>query len=148
MKVGDLESTNALCDLGASVSLMPHSMAKRLSFGEISPTKMSIQLANRSVRVPLGVLKDIPIQVGKVLVPCNFVIMEMDEDSKIPLILSRPFLKTVGVNIDMKQGRLTLHVGDERISFSFPETLNDPMVKQVHRIDDLVNTLKEDIEES
>ncbi|XP_021743340.1 uncharacterized protein LOC110709429 [Chenopodium quinoa] len=102
VKVGDLELTNALCDLGASFSLMPLSMAKRLNLGEISPTKMSIQLADRSVKVPLGVLKDIPIQVGKVLVPCDFVIMEMDEDFKIPLILGRPFLKTAGVNIDMK----------------------------------------------
>ncbi|XP_021760574.1 uncharacterized protein LOC110725399 [Chenopodium quinoa] len=135
-------------ELPENVSLMPHSMAKRLNLGEISPTKMSIQLADRSVKVPLGVLKDIPIQVGKVLVPCDFVIMEMDEDFKIPLILGRPFLKTAGVNIDMKKGRLTLHVGHERISFSFPETLNDPMVKQVHRVDVLVNILKEDMEES
>ncbi|XP_021766687.1 uncharacterized protein LOC110731163 [Chenopodium quinoa] len=134
--------------LHAIVSLMPLSMAKRLNLGEISPTKMSIQLADRSVKVPLGVLKDIPIQVGKVLVPCDFVIMEMDEDFKIPLILGRPFLKTAGVNIDMKKGRLTLNVGHERISFSFPETLNDPMVKQVHRVDVLVNILKEDMEES
>ncbi|XP_021746056.1 uncharacterized protein LOC110711928 [Chenopodium quinoa] len=91
VKVRDLESTNALYDLGASVSLMPLYMATRLNLGEISPTKMSIQLADRSVKVPLGVLKDIPIQVGKVLVPCDFVIMEMDEDPKIPLILGRPF---------------------------------------------------------
>ncbi|XP_021714620.1 uncharacterized protein LOC110716099 [Chenopodium quinoa] len=135
-------------ELPENVSLMPLSMAKRLNLGEISPTKMSIQLADRSVKVPLGVLKDIPIQVGKVLVPCDFVIMEMDEDFKIPLILGRPFLKTAGVNIDMKKGRLTLNVGHERISFSFPETLNDPMVKQVHRVDVLVNILKEDMEES
>ncbi|XP_021744023.1 uncharacterized protein LOC110710075 [Chenopodium quinoa] len=135
-------------ELPENVSLMPLSMAKRLNLGEISPTKMSIQLADRSVKVPLGVLKDIPIQVGKVLVPCDFVIMEMDEDFKIPIILGRPFLKTAGVNIDMKQGRLTLHVGHERISFSFPETLNDPMVKQVHRVDVLVKILKEDMEES
>ncbi|XP_021768505.1 uncharacterized protein LOC110732809 [Chenopodium quinoa] len=115
---------------------------------EYKTTEMSIQLADHSIKVPLGVLKDIPIQMGKVLVPCDFVIMDMDEDSKIHLILGRPFLKTAGVNIDMKQGRLTLHVGDERISFSFPETLNDPMVKQVHRIDVLVNTLKEEMEDS
>ncbi|XP_021762257.1 uncharacterized protein LOC110727031 [Chenopodium quinoa] len=102
MKGLHFESTNALCDLGASISLMPLSMEKILNLGEISPTKMSIQLADRSIKVLLGVLKDIPIQVGKVLVPCDFVIMEMDEDFKIPLILGRPFLKTAGVNIDIK----------------------------------------------
>ncbi|XP_021732322.1 uncharacterized protein LOC110699141 [Chenopodium quinoa] len=129
VKVGDLESTNALCDLGDSVSLIPFSMATSLNLGEISPTKMSIQLADHSVRIPLGVLKDISIQVGKALVQCDFVIMEMDEHSKVPLILGRPFLKTAGVNIDMKQGRLSLHVGNENIFFSFPEISSEPIMK-------------------
>ncbi|XP_021775581.1 uncharacterized protein LOC110739429 [Chenopodium quinoa] len=147
VNLGDLESTNALCDLGASVILMPLSMVTRLNLGDISPTKMSIQLADHSVKIPLGVLKDIPIQVVKALMQCDFVIMEMDEDSKAPLILGRPFLKTAGVNIDMKQGLLSLHVGNENIFFSFPEISSEPIMKQVHQIDVLANTLKEDMEE-
>ena len=143
VKIGDLETKSALCDLGASVSLMPLSMARKLNFGEMKPTRMSIQLADRSVRLPLGVLEDVPVQVGRVFVPCDFVIMEMEEDAKVPLILGRPFLKTAGVVIDMKDGRLTLNVGDEKITFAFSKTMNMPMMDEVHRIDTLERELEE-----
>ncbi|XP_021851968.1 uncharacterized protein [Spinacia oleracea] len=61
MKIGDLEPKNSLCDIGASVSLMPLSMAQRLNVGGMKPTRMSLQLADRSVRTPLGVLEDVPV---------------------------------------------------------------------------------------
>ncbi|XP_021840337.1 uncharacterized protein [Spinacia oleracea] len=143
VKIGDLELKNALCDLGASVSLMPLSMAQRLNVWRMKPTRMSLQLADRSVRTPLGVLEDVPVQVGRVFVPCDFVIMEMEEDSKVPLILGRPFLSTAGVVIDVKDGRLTLNVGDEKITFTLQQSMNSPMMNEVHRID----TLKEDLKE-
>ncbi|XP_021746196.1 uncharacterized protein LOC110712084 [Chenopodium quinoa] len=143
VKIGDLEAMDALCDLGASVSLMPYSIAKTLKVGDLKPTRMSLQLADRTVRLPLGILEDVPVQVGRVFVPCDFVVMEMEEDSRVPLILGRPFLNTAGVVIDMKEGRLTLNVGDEKISFSFSQTLKKPLIDEVHRID----TLERDIEE-
>ncbi|XP_019106132.3 uncharacterized protein LOC109135473 [Beta vulgaris subsp. vulgaris] len=95
LKIGDLEPKRALADLGASVSLMPLSIAKQLNF-ELKPTRRVIQLADRSVKVPIGELEDVPVQVGRVFIPCDFVVMEMEEDSQVPLILGRPFLKTVG----------------------------------------------------
>ncbi|XP_021748087.1 uncharacterized protein LOC110713944 [Chenopodium quinoa] len=143
VKIGDLEAMDALCDLGASVSLMPYSIAKTLKVGDLKPTRMSLQLADRTVRLPLGILEDVPVQVGRVFVPCDFVVMEMEEDSRVPLILGRPFLNTAGVVIDMKEGRLTLNVGDEKISFSFSQTLKNPLINEVHRID----TLERDLEE-
>ncbi|XP_021765436.1 uncharacterized protein LOC110729952 [Chenopodium quinoa] len=143
VKIGDLEAMDALCDLGASVSLMPYSIAKSLKVGDLKPTRMSLQLADRTVRLPLGILEDVPVQVGRVFVPCDFVVMEMEEDSRVPLILGRPFLNTAGVMIDMKEGRLTLNVGDEKISFSFSQTLKKPLIDEVHRID----TLERDLEE-
>ncbi|XP_021835029.2 uncharacterized protein [Spinacia oleracea] len=63
VKIGDLEEKNALCDLGTNVSLIPFSMAQRLNIGGMKPTRMSLQLADRSVRTPLGVLDDVPVQV-------------------------------------------------------------------------------------
>ncbi|XP_021750654.1 uncharacterized protein LOC110716341 [Chenopodium quinoa] len=143
VKIGDLEAMDALCDLGESVSLMPYSIAKTLKVGDLKPTRMSLQLADRTVRLPLGILEDVPIQVGRVFVPCDFVVMEMEEDSRVPLILGRPFLNTAGVVIDMKEGRLNLNVGDEKISFSFSQTLKKPLIDEVHRID----TLERDLEE-
>ncbi|XP_021763595.1 uncharacterized protein LOC110728205 [Chenopodium quinoa] len=141
-EIRDLEAMDALCDLGASVSLMPYSIAKSLKVGDLKPTRMSLQLADRTVRLPLGILEDVPVQVGRVFVPCDFVVMEMEEDTTVPLILGIPFLNTAGVVIDMKQGRLTLNVGYEKISFSFPQTLKKPLYDEVHRVD----TLERDLE--
>ncbi|XP_021727899.1 uncharacterized protein LOC110695013 [Chenopodium quinoa] len=143
VKIGDLEAMDALCDLGASVSLMPYYIAKSLKVGDLKPTRMSLQLVDHTVRLPLGILEDVPVQVGRVFVPCDFVVMEMEEDARVPLILGRPFLNTAGVVIDMKEGRLTLNVGDEKISFSFSQTLKKPLIDEVHRID----TLERDLEE-
>ncbi|XP_021746221.1 uncharacterized protein LOC110712109 [Chenopodium quinoa] len=143
VKIGDLEAMDALCDLGASVSLMPYSIAKSLKFGDLKPIIMSLQLADRTVRLPLGILEDVPVQVGRVFFLCDFVVMEMEEDTRVPLILGRPFLNTAGVMIDMKEGRLTLNVGDEKISFSFSQPLKKPLIDEVHRID----TLERDLEE-
>ncbi|XP_021721471.1 DNA damage-inducible protein 1-like [Chenopodium quinoa] len=142
VKIGDLEAMDALCDFGACVSLMPYSIAKSLKVGDLKPTRMSLQLADRTVRIPLGILEDVPVQVGRVFVPCDFVVMEMEEDTTVPLILGRPFLNTASVVIDMKQGRLTLNVGDEKISFSFPKTLKKPLYDEVHRVDTLERDLK------
>ncbi|XP_021761194.1 uncharacterized protein LOC110726028 [Chenopodium quinoa] len=111
--------------------------------GEMKPTRISIQLADRSVRLPMGILEDVPVQVGRVFVPCDFVVMEMEEDNKVPLILGRPFLNTAGVVIDMKQGKLTLNVGDEKISFSFSQAMRKPMYEDINRID----TLDREVEE-
>ncbi|XP_021727434.1 uncharacterized protein LOC110694570 [Chenopodium quinoa] len=142
VKIGDLEAMDALCDLGESVSLMPYSISKSLKVGDLKPTRMSLQLADRTVRLPLGILEDVPVQIGRVFVPCDFVVMEMEEDTTVPLILGRLFLNTAGVVIEMKQGILNLNVGDEKISFSFPQTLKKPLYDEVHRVD----TLERDLE--
>ncbi|XP_021744415.1 uncharacterized protein LOC110710430 [Chenopodium quinoa] len=77
-EIVDLEAMDALCDLGASVSLMPYSIAKSLKVGDLKPTRMSLQLADRTVRLPLGILEDVAVQVGRVFVPCDFLVMEME----------------------------------------------------------------------
>ncbi|XP_010556417.1 PREDICTED: uncharacterized protein LOC104825745 [Tarenaya hassleriana] len=83
-----------MSDPGASVSLLPLSIYKKLNVGELKPTRMALQLADRSVKYPLGILEDIPLKVGDYYVPVDFVMIDMDEDSKIPIILGRPFLNT------------------------------------------------------
>ncbi|XP_021769454.1 uncharacterized protein LOC110733674 [Chenopodium quinoa] len=78
VKLGDIKINRALCDLGASVSLMLLSICKKLQMGELKPTRISLQLADRSVKFPLGVLEDVPLRVGKFFIPCDFVVMEME----------------------------------------------------------------------
>ena len=68
------------------------------------------------------------MQVGKFFIPCDFVIMEMEEDSRIPIILGRPFLATAGAMIDVKNGKLSLQVGDEKVEFSLPQSMASPTI--------------------
>ncbi|XP_074377964.1 uncharacterized protein LOC141719480 [Apium graveolens] len=90
-----------LCDLGASVSLMPHSIYKILGLRELKKSRISLQLADRSIKYPLGVLEDVFIKVDKFAILYDFVVLEMNEDVDISIILGRPFLDTMGTNIDM-----------------------------------------------
>ncbi|XP_021725330.1 uncharacterized protein LOC110692608 [Chenopodium quinoa] len=143
VKLGDIEINKALCDLGASVSLMPLSICKKLQMGELKPTSISLQLADKSVKFPLGVLEDVPLQVGKFFIPCDFVVMEMDEDVNVPIILGRPFLATAGAIIDMKKGKITFEVGDEKLEYSLLNVMGAPSmgdtVCQVDVLDELQN---------
>ncbi|XP_023645651.1 uncharacterized protein LOC111832585 [Capsella rubella] len=104
--LGPLSFSRCLCDLGASVSLMPLSVAKRLGFTRYKACNISLILADRSVRLPHGLLEDLPIRIGVVEVPTDFVVLEMDEEPKDPLILGRPFLATSGAIIDVKKEEL------------------------------------------
>ncbi|XP_074374298.1 uncharacterized protein LOC141714693 [Apium graveolens] len=102
--IGEMGIKKALCNLGASVSLMLHSMYQKLGLGELKKTRISFQLADRSIKYPLGVLEDVLVKVDKFVISCDFVVLEMNEDVSIPIILGRPFLATAGANIDVKAG--------------------------------------------
>ncbi|GJS37785.1 reverse transcriptase domain-containing protein [Tanacetum coccineum] len=111
-------SCNALADLGASINLMPYSLYAKLSLKTLKPTKMSVRLADRSFQYPVGIAENMLVEVGKFTFPANFVILEMEEDSKVPLILGRPFLHTADAVIRVKQKQLNLGVGTERMIFN------------------------------
>ncbi|XP_075112136.1 uncharacterized protein LOC142182103 [Nicotiana tabacum] len=91
---------NAMCDLGASINLMPLAIYKRLGIGRAKPTSMLLQLADRTVKMPSGILVDVLVQVGKFVFPADFVILNCRFDKKIPIILGRPFLATRRALID------------------------------------------------
>ncbi|GJS99908.1 reverse transcriptase domain-containing protein [Tanacetum coccineum] len=96
-------SCNALVDLGASINLMPYSVYAKLSLETLKPTKMSVRLPDRSFQYPVRIAKNMLVEVGKFTFPADFVILEMEEDSKVPLILRRPFLHTADAVIRVKQ---------------------------------------------
>ena len=112
-----VEIQKALCDSGASINLMPLSVAKQLSLGELIPTTITLQMADRSMVKPEGVLEDVLVTVGKFVFPVDFIILDMEEDSQVPLLLGRPFLVTGAALIDMQKGVLTLRVGNEVVAF-------------------------------
>ena len=92
---------------------------------------MTIQLADRSIKYPRGVIDDIVVEVGKFKFPVDFVVMDMHEESDVPLILGRPFLATAGALTDSSAGELTLRVGDDKVAFKVKRAM-----KKSHEHDD------------
>ncbi|XP_057989074.1 uncharacterized protein LOC110636739 [Hevea brasiliensis] len=77
--IGETRIERALCDLGASVSLMPLSICEKLKVGDLKPTTISLQLADRSIKYPVGILENVPLKVGKFFIPVDFIVLEMEE---------------------------------------------------------------------
>ena len=99
--IGEFEFQKALCDSGASINLMPYSIAKKLSLGEITPTTVTLQMADRTLAKHEGIIEDVLVKVGKFVFPADFIILDMEEDSQIPLLLGWPFLATGAALIDI-----------------------------------------------
>ncbi|GJS37049.1 reverse transcriptase domain-containing protein [Tanacetum coccineum] len=112
----------ALADLGASINLMPLSVWKKLSLPELTPTCMTLELADRSITQPIGIAEDVYLKVGKFKFPADFVVVDFDADPRVPLILGRSFLKTERALIDVYEGELTLRVEKEAITFNLDQT--------------------------
>ncbi|XP_010546476.1 PREDICTED: uncharacterized protein LOC104818558 [Tarenaya hassleriana] len=114
-KMGNVSINCALYDLGASVSVLPLSIFKKLNVGELKPTRMTLQLTDRSVKYPVGILEYVPLKAGNFYIPVDFVVLDMDADSKVPIILGRPFLNTANVVIHVRAGKLTMKIEDETV---------------------------------
>ncbi|GJU21158.1 reverse transcriptase domain-containing protein [Tanacetum coccineum] len=117
-----INTCNALADLGASINLMPYSVWKDLSLPELTPTCMTLELADRSITEPIGIAKDVRLMVGKFQFPADFVVVDFEPDPRVPLILGRSFLKTSRALIDVYEGEITLRVGKEAITFNLDQT--------------------------
>ena len=126
--IGKYEFKKALCDSGASINLMPLSVVQRLSLGKLTPIAITLQMADRSMAQPEGILEDVFVKVGKFIFPVDFVIMKMEEDAQVPLLLGRPFLATGAALIDVQKGELTLRVGNEVVHFNINRSLEHPDV--------------------
>jgi len=120
--IGDQLIHRALLDLGASVNLIPFIEYERLMSGELKPTKMVIQLADRSTRLPRGIIEDVLIQVGEFIYPVDFVVIETETvsnfASQIPVILGRPFLATTNALINCRNGMMTLSFGNMTVELN------------------------------
>lgn len=115
--IGKYVIDKALCDLEASMSLMPLSICERLNLGDLKPTKMSLQLDDISVNYLIGILEDIPVRICQLYIPTDFVVIDIEENSNIPILLGRLFLATTGAIIDVKRGKLNFEVDEEKIEF-------------------------------
>ncbi|GKB80618.1 reverse transcriptase domain-containing protein [Tanacetum coccineum] len=135
----ELHECLALADLGASINLMPLFVWKQLSLSELTSTRMTLELADRSIAHPKGVAKVVFVKVGKFYFPADFIVVDYDVDPRVPLILGRPFLRTTRALIDVYGEELTLRVNDEAITFKVRQTSrysrNCETVNQVNVID-------------
>nr|GFC45347.1 reverse transcriptase domain-containing protein [Tanacetum cinerariifolium] len=111
-----------LADLGASINLMPFSVWKRLSLPDLTPTCMTLELADCSISRPVGVAEDVYVKVGSFHFSADFIVVDFDADPRVTLILGRSFLKTGRTLIDVFEGELTLRVGKEAITFNLDQT--------------------------
>nr|GEU48428.1 reverse transcriptase domain-containing protein [Tanacetum cinerariifolium] len=130
-----------LADLGASINLMPLSIWKKLSLSELTHTRMTLELANRSITHPKGVFKDVFVKVGKFHFPTDFVVVDFEADPRVPLILGRSVLRTSRALIDVYGEEITLRVNDESVTFNLNQTMrysstyDDNSVNRVDVID-------------
>jgi len=115
--IGEVTVGKTLIDLGASINLMPLSMCIRLGELEIMPTKMTLQLADHSITRPYGVLEDVLVRVKHFIFLADFMVMDICEDTNIPVILGRPFMLTASCIVDIGRKKLKLGFEDQKIDF-------------------------------
>ncbi|GKB48094.1 hypothetical protein Tco_0898847 [Tanacetum coccineum] len=124
---------NALVNLGASVSVMPLLTYLNLGLGKLAHTKLTVELADRTVKYPKGIAKNVLVGIGKFTFPVDFIILDMPEDIKVPLILGRPFLSTACAKIDVYKRKITLRVGEENIIFKSVKPASS-IIKRVYML--------------
>ncbi|KAL2242612.1 UNVERIFIED_CONTAM: Transposon Ty3-G Gag-Pol polyprotein [Sesamum indicum] len=128
-KIGMIGIKKAMCDLGASINVMPLTIFESLKVGPLKETGVVIQLADRSVVYPEGVLEDVLVQVNELVFPADFYVLDMREDNSpnsTSILLGRPFLKTARTKIDVHSGSLTMEFDGEIIRFNIYESMRYP----------------------
>ncbi|KAM6544070.1 hypothetical protein CsatB_008517 [Cannabis sativa] len=126
ISIGGRDVGRALCDLGASINLMPMSIFRKLGIGEARPTTVTLQLADRSMAHPEGKIEDVLVQVDKFIFPADFIILDYEEDREVPIILGRPFLATGRTLIDVEKGELTMRAQDQQATFKVFHPMRAP----------------------
>ncbi|GJU45686.1 ribonuclease H-like domain-containing protein [Tanacetum coccineum] len=135
----------ALVDLGASVSVMPFSTYTNLGLGILSYTRLTIELADRTIKQPRGIAENMLVRIGKFIFPIDFIILDIPEDNDVSLILGRPFLSTAHSKIDVFKRKITLRVGEEKLVFKSvkPATSIIKRVVVIKSLDSKTNFIKE-----
>jgi hypothetical protein len=141
--VGSFKFEKALCDLGASVSVMPRDVFEKLRL-PLESAGMCLELGDNSIRYPLGVAEDVPMKVRHHFILVDFVVLEMGDREKPPLILGRPFLETMGATIDVGKGEIMFDINGERSSFKFRPCLEVCNMIEVKNVPPHLRVVKEE----
>ena len=116
VNIGGTCIDKSLLDLGARVNLLPYSVYKQLGLGELKPTNITLSLADRSVKIPKGIVEDVLVKVDKFYYPVDFVVLDTEPiengPNHVPIILGRPFLATANAIINCRNGVMQLTFGN------------------------------------
>ena len=145
--VGNSKLGHALVDLGASVNLLPYSVYVDLGLGELEPTNITLQLADRSVKIPRGIMKNVLVQVDKFYYPVDFVVLDtqpvVNQGTQFPIILGRPFLETANAIIHCRGGLMTLSFGNMTVNLNIFNVIkgmgDEEDVCEVNMVDSVVH---------
>jgi hypothetical protein len=117
--IGTQKFDQALCDLGAGVSVVPKVIYDQLNHDSLIPTSMHLQLVDQSIQCRVGIAEDIPVRIKNSFVLVDFMVLEMDVCRQIPLIVGRPFLSTTGATINVAAGIIKLNISGKEETFIF-----------------------------
>ena len=135
----------SLLDLGASVNLMPYSVYMQLGLGELKPTNITLSLADRSVKIPKGIVEDVLVKIDKFYYPVDFVLLDTEpsssEPSYVPIILGRPFLATTNAIINCQNGVMQLNFGNMTLELNIFHLNDNPKLLETenHITDEVVS---------
>ncbi|XP_070007075.1 uncharacterized protein [Nicotiana sylvestris] len=136
--IGSADFAKALCNLGTSINLMPYLVFKTLGIRQLRPTSIRLQMADRTMKRPLGIINDVLVRVDKFILSADFVILDYEVNYEVMIILGRPFLSTGKALIDVEEGKLTFRVGDEKMVFYVCKSMKQPNSSEVCSFVDLV----------
>ena len=128
VNIGGTCIDKALLELGASVNLLPYSVYKQLGLGELKPTNITLSLADRSVKIPKGIVEDVLVKVDKFYYPVDFVVLDIEPiasgPNHVPIILGRPFLATSNAIINFRNGVMQLTFGNMTLELNIFHVCN------------------------
>ncbi|XP_015955027.1 uncharacterized protein LOC107479402 [Arachis duranensis] len=146
--IGKMTLDKALCDLGASINLMPLSMMRKLAIEELKPTRMSLVMADRSIKTPNGIVKNLLVKVGEFIFPADFVILDTEVEENNSIILVRPFLATARAIIDVEKGEMIFRVHNEQMVINVFKAMQHPPEQEDYMRVDMIESLMEEMLEA
>ncbi|GAV64965.1 hypothetical protein CFOL_v3_08480 [Cephalotus follicularis] len=145
-KIGNLQITRALLDLRANVNILPSSFYDHFGFGELKPIEVTLQLADRSLKIPKGFIEDVLVKVDELYFPVDFLVLDMETSSNgkpQSIILGRPFLATANVYINYRSGAMDISFGNKKLRLNIFNASLGPRGKEdcfaIDMIDEVVS---------
>lgn len=144
--IGENKIKKSLLDLGASVNLLPYSVNEKLNLGELKPTSVTLLLADRSIKIPRGILEDLLVQVDKFIYHVDFIVLDtqpIEVHNEIPIILGRPFLATSNALINCRNGIMKLSFGNMTLELNVFNLCKQPSLNEDGE-DNIIESIVED----